>query len=387
MNMATKQSIFEEHLMAWLNARNDREKRREITDHIVFVTGTHPKSVSRSFRRVQMRNGSQEERRGRKAVYTPDVLFALKEVWEAADYACGELLHPQLPEYVEVLRRDDMWNHNPEATSKLLAMSLGTVKRKVGNLHKRYRRLKGHSSTKPSHLKSIIPIFKGPWNDCMPGEGQLDTVAHCGDTLLGDFIFSVNYVDAATYWTVPRAQWNKGQHATVQSMEAIQKRVPFPLHMLHPDSGSEFINWVAKRWCDKQDILLTRSEPNRKNDNMFVEERNGHVVRRYLGYVRLDKQELVPLVNELYDLLALYLNHRKAVRRQVEKTRIGAKYVRVYEKVAKTPYLRTLERADVTDTIKQLLREQHDTLNPLVLKRQIDTLVMKIGRASCRERV
>ena len=378
MNMVTKQNIFKEHLEAWLQAKGDRKKRREIADNIVFITSCHPKSVSRSFERVQMKDESVPERRGRKTYYTPDVLAALTILWEASDYACGELLHPVVGEYVSILRRDKMWTHAPEATEKLLAMSLGTLKRKVGSLGKRHRRSKGHSSTKPSHLKSIIPIFKGPWNECGVGEGQLDTVAQCGGTLLGDYVFTVNYVDAATYWTVMRAQWNKGQRATVESLKAIQQRVPFPIQMIHPDSGSEFINRGLKHWCDDQGIHMTRSEPGRSNDNMYVEERNGHVVRRYLGYVRFDKPGVVPLVNELYDVLHPYLNHFKAVRRQVEKVRVGAKYVRKYEPAGKTPYHRVLERDDVCEEVKEQLKEEHARLNPLVLKRQIDTLVLKI---------
>jgi hypothetical protein len=378
MNMATKQSIFEEHLEAWLEAKGDKVRRGEITDHIVFVTGCHRKSVPRSFTRAQMKDGSVGESRGRKVVYTPDVLAALYTIWEASDWACGELLHPMIHECAEILQRDNMWIHSAEATDKLLGMSLGTCKRKVRNLRKRHGRLKGRSSTKPSSLKSIIPIFKGPWNTCGVGEGQIDTVAHCGTSLFGDYVFSLCYVDAATYWTLVRAQWNKGQQQTVDSLISIQEKLPFPLCMLHPDSGSEFINWVAKRWADSQGIRLTRSESNHKNDNMFVEERNGHVVRRYLGYDRLDKPELVPLLSNFYDVLCLYLNHFKAVRRQLEKTKVGSKYVRRYERVAKTPYQRVRDRNDVSEETKQCLKEEHSTLNPLVLKRQIDTLRVKI---------
>ena len=325
-----------------------------------------------------MEDSSAGSRRGRKATYTPDVTAAVKTVWETGGYGCAELLCTEISEYVAILKRDHMWPHGKEATDKLLVMSLGTLKRKVGAMSKRHGRSYGRSTTKPSSLKSIIPIFKGPWNECEVGEGQLDTVAHCGDTLSGDFAFTVNYVDAPTYWSVPRAQWNKGQYATVESIQAIRERVPFPLKMLHPDSGGEFINWVAKGWCDSQGIHLTRSEPNRKNDNMFVEERNGHVVRKYLRYGRLDKPELVPLINECYDVLHLYTNHFKAVRRQVEKVRVGAKYVRRYETTAMTPYQRVMERNDITPEVKQRLTQQHTSLNPLVLKRHIDTLVHKI---------
>lgn len=376
--MATKNDIFKEHLKEWLKAGKDRNRRGEIIRHIVFTAKMHPKSVARSFRRVQMKDPSQVERRGRKAFYTPDVLSALKDVWEAGGRACGELLHPQIAEYVDVLRRDGMWPHSPEATDRLLRMSERTVKRKTTKLARVHGENRGRSSTNPSSLKAIIPIFKGPWNGLPPGRGQLDTVAHCGDTLLGDFIFTLNYTDAATYWTIIRAQWNKGQHATVESMKQIKERLPFAWLMAHPDTGGEFINWVAKGWFEKEGIELTRSEPGKKNDNMFVEERNGHVIRRYLGYARLDNRESVPLVNELCETLELYTNHWKAVRRQVKKERVGAKYVRRFETKAMTPYERILTRDDIPEETKRQLREQHVLLNPLVLKRRIDTLVLMI---------
>lgn len=386
MNMATKKSIFDEHLSEWMAARNDKKQRGEIIEHIVFTAKVHPKSVPRSFKRIQMRDASKREGRGRKTYYTPDVLAALTDIWEAAGRACGELLHPQIPEYVEVLKRDKMWLHGDNATNKLLEMSECTVKRKTVKLAISRGENRGRSSTKPSSLKAVIPIFKGPWKDLSPGNGQLDTVAHCGDTLLGDFIFTLNYTDSATYWTIIRAQWNKGQYATVENMKEIRRRLPFPLLMMHPDTGGEFINRNAKEWCDREGIQYTRSEPGRKNDNMYVEERNGHVIRKYLGYARLDNMESLPFVIELCDALELYTNHWKAVKRQTTRERVGAKYVRRYEKKAKTPYHRVLEREDVSDDVKQKLREQHDTLNPLVLKQKIDTLVSTILKMNSRSR-
>ena len=116
---------------------------------------------------------------------------------------------------------------------------------------------------------------------------------------------------------------------------------------------------------------MTRSEPGKKNDNMYVEERNGHVVRKYLGYTRFDCREVVDMINELYDVLALYLNHFQAVRRTLTKERVGAKYKRTYEKIARTPYTRMLEHSDVTESVKKKLREEHAKLNPLVLKKKI----------------
>jgi len=377
MNMMTKNDIFEEFLLEYLGA--DQARKGEILDHITAVTKMHRKAAIRKFRAKQMSEAWQKGKRGRKTYYGPDVTAALKTIWEAANEPCGELLHPMIREYVDILQRDQMWKeHSDTATKKLLKMSEHTVRRRVSNFLKARGKKRGISATKPSHLKAIIPIFKGPWKDLPPGNGQLDTVAHCGSTLIGDFVYSVNYTDAPTYWVILRAQWNKGQRATLESMKEIQKRLPIKWLGGHPDTGSEFINWVAKGWFDSEDIDLTRSEPGKKNDNMYVEERNGHVVRKYLGYTRFDCVEVVPLINELYEVLEHYLNHFQTVRRTVEKKRVGAKYLRKYEKVAKTPYQRMLEHPDVPGQVKKQLHQKHEQLNPLRLKQEIDTLLTKI---------
>ena len=351
--MATKKNIFKEHLTQWLKARNNKQKRGEITTHICFVTGIHRNSVPRAFKRLQLRDPLVEDKRGRATYYTPDVTAALKDVWEAGDEACGELLHPEIPEYVTTLTRDGLWTHGADATTKLLAMSERTVKRRVCAFERSRGFGKGISATKPSALKAIIPIFKGPWKELPPGHMQIDTVAHCGNTLLGDFIFSLSAIDAATYWTSTRAQWNKGQGATVASMRSINETLPFAWREAHPDTGSEFINWQCKQWCDTERIMLSRSEPGKKNDNMYVEERNNHIVRRYFGYRRFDCPLVVPLMNEFYRVQGLYSNHFKAVRRQVSRERVGSKYVRRYEKVAKTPYQRVLEYVGVDESVKR----------------------------------
>lgn len=299
MTMETKLDIFKTHLADWLKAKGNRKKRGKMTKEISRIAQVHLKSVGRSFCRAQMKDNSQPERRGRKTVYTKDVDVALCEIWETANQPCGENLHPMISEYVNGFKKAGRWKHSSETTDKLLSISLGTIKTKVKALRFKYGVNRGKSTTKPSDLKNIIPIFKGPWDNLDPGNGQLDTVAHCGNSLSGDFVYSVSFVDAVLYWGVRRAQWNKGQTATKNNMLAIKERLPFKWIMGHPDTGSEFINWIAKEWCDENGIALTRSEPGKKNDNMYVEERNGHVVRRYLGWTRLDADPaIVNLINE-----------------------------------------------------------------------------------------
>lgn len=377
MNMTTKHAIFKEKLEEWIKAKGDKKKRGEITTHLCFATGMHKKSVPRTFKRLLGEEVGDTKKRGRHEYYGADVTAALHEVWEAANEICGELLHAIIGEYVDILIRDALWKHNDEVTGKLRAMSKRTVRRRVRKFRPSLGK-RGISSTSPSTLKQLIPIFKGPWDTQPPGYGQLDTVVHCGASLMGDMAYSLNYTDMATYWSVCCAQWNKGQEATRMSIMVVRDRLPFPLLGLHPDTGSEFINWLLKGWCEENGIELSRSEPGKKNDNMCVEERNGHVVRRELGYTRLDVPAVVDAMNVFYDVLCVYRNHFIPVRRTLSKVRIGAKYKRTYEKVAETPYLRVLERSDVSEEDKEKLRAVHATLNPLLLKRKLDTLRKKI---------
>lgn len=210
MTMTTKKDIFREHLAEWLKARGDRKKRGAMTREISRIAKVHQKSVPRSFRRVQMASAATPERRGRPAIYTPDVRASLYDVWEAANHPCGELLHPVVNEYHAGFLRAGRWQHGDEATEKLLAMSEHTMKRMVSGLRQKYGVTHGKSTTRASSLKTIIPIFKGPWDNLPPGNGQLDTVAHCGESVAGDYLFTVSFVDAALYWGVRQAQWNKG---------------------------------------------------------------------------------------------------------------------------------------------------------------------------------
>ena len=372
--MTTKKDIFARYLNEYL--KSNKQRKGEILNHVCDVVRIHRKAAVRKFRALQMRDPALPTKRGRKTYYTADCVYALRTVWEASSEICGELLHSVIQEYVEILQRDEMWQHGNEATEKLLEMSIATVKRKTGSFVKA-RKPRGISTTKPSHLKEIIPIFTGPWKSKPPGYGQIDTVVHCGNSLRGDMVYSVNYTDVATLWVSFSAQWNKGQEATQRSLSRIKQKVPFKILGMHPDTGSEFINYVVKDWCDDESIELTRSRPYHKNDNAYVEQKNGHVIRRFLGYARIDNKETISIMNEMYDKLELYLNHFVPSRKCLEKVRIGSRYKRKYDK-AQTSYRRVLEHSDVEESVKQRLKKEHEKLNPLILKEEVDKLIAKV---------
>ena len=374
--MATIKDIFEEYLEQYLKA--GRKEKGSILKHICFVTKRHRKSAVRKFGRMQKKRKDKQNLGdlgpGRKEYYGPDVTVVLKEIWEMGDEVCAELLHPMVEEYVTILQRDGMWKHGKDTTVKLKKMSEGTMKRRIGNFRKARGKSRGVSATKPSHLKTLIPIFTGPWKELPPGHGQIDTVLH-NNTAEGDAVYTVNYTDAATMVTVPRAQWNKGQKVTVESMKSMKLTIEEYLeHWLggHPDTGSEFINHVAFGWFEENKIDFSRSRPGHKNDNMYIEERNGHVVRKHVSYIPLTCPEVVPVLNAYYDILIIYLIHLIATRRLLKKEKQGSKYIKVYEKKAKTPYQRILEHPVISDKQKGKLKLIHNKLNPLILKKEMD---------------
>lgn len=143
MTMATKKDIFAEHLEEYLKA--SKKRKGKILDHVCFVTTLHRKAAVRKFKYLQMKDDDYVPfgRRGRNVVYSPDVTAALRSVWEAGGEVCGELLHPVTNEYIDILLRDKMWEHLPDATKGLRAMSEGTMKQRVGQFMKARKPRKG----------------------------------------------------------------------------------------------------------------------------------------------------------------------------------------------------------------------------------------------------
>jgi hypothetical protein len=373
--MKTIQEVFREKLAAYLVA--DKTEKGRVLDSVCGITGVHRKAAIRRFKTLQLHTVAMERtRRGRTVIYDAAVVAPLRELWEMSNRLCAERLHDEIPEYVRVLQRDAMWQHSASSTTLLCRMSVGTMKAKIAtfeNVHKHG----GRGTTKPSDLKEIIPIRRGPWCNPPPGYGEIDTVAHCGITLCGDYCYTVQYTDVATIWTCLAGQWNKGEEATVKSIGQINDRLPFRLLGIDPDSGSEFINWHLEGWCRAHNIQMTRTRPYMKNDHARIEQKNYTNIRRIVGYTRFDHAAQVTLLNTLYATLEDYINFFLPSMKCISKTRIGSQYRRIYDG-AKTAYARVLERDDIPEHIKQQLRKKYVTLNPKQLKNICDRLVSKL---------
>lgn len=374
MTMGAKQEVFKEKLQEYLAA--SKEEKGKILDAVCSVTKVHRKAAIRRFRSLQMKDRGIPDKRGRPVIYTKAVCAALKDIWECAHRICAERLHPLIGEYVAILKRDSMWKHSDSATQLLLQMSVGTMKNHI-SVFPHAKDGRGRGTTKPSHLKEIIPIRRGPWQNPDPGNGEVDTVAHCGSTLAGDYCYTVQYTDVSTIWTCLSAQWNKGEVETQKSIERISNHLPFPLLGIDPDSGSEFINWHLKGWCDEQRVEMTRTRPYMKNDHARIEQKNYTDVREFVGFVRIDNPKAVRIMNELYDVLEEYINFFLPSMKCIAKTRIGSRYVRSYN-TAQTAYQRVLAHPLISDGIKNQLQEKYATLNPRILQQKSDRLIRRL---------
>jgi hypothetical protein len=244
---------------------------------------------------------------------------------------------------------------------------------------------RGLSGTRPGTLlKNQIPLHTDHWDVTRPGFLEADSVAHCGNSLAGNFVWSLTLTDIATGWTENRATWNKGATGVLAQIRDVEAKLPFLILGFDCDNGSEFLNYHLLRYFThgrKQKIQFTRSRPYRKDDNAHVEQKNWTHVRQLLGYQRFDQPRLVSLLNALYiQAWSPYQNFFCPTQKLLSKQRINAKYVKRYES-PKTPFQRLLESDQISRKTKQQLMATYQTLNPFTLKRQIEQHLKEIFAA------
>jgi len=384
MNMTTKQEIFEVKLKEYL--KGTKAEKSAVLDTVCSVIHCHRKAAIRRFRTLQMR-GAMKKKTGRPKLYTREDIAGLVRVWELFHQVCAERFHPSIHVGIAAMKYSKVWRYGSETEEHLLKMSLGSVKKHLLGKQKLHGR-SSKGATKPSELKEIIPIRRGPWDNPPPGKGEIDTVAHCGLSLQGDYAYSTQYTDVTITWTCLAAQWNKGEAATLASISGFTDRLPWKLLAIDPDSGTEFINWKLKGWCDAHGIEMTRSRPYMKNDHGRIEQKNYVNVRQFVGYCRYDHADAVAVMNELYRYLEDYLNFFINSMKCISKVRVNSKYIRTYDK-PQTAYQRALNHPEISENVKEVLRQKYATLNLVELKQKIDhfSLVLKRNQWSKKPRL
>ncbi len=330
----------------------------------------------------------KQPRRTRRRRYPFAVQQALIRCWRVANGICSKRLVPYLPELVSVLERVGELHLDAQTKALLLALSPATADRL---LHAERQRSKPHGlcTTKPGTLtKDAIPIRTfADWDDVQAGFAEIDLVAHGGESAAGEYLHTLTVTDVATAWTECLAVRNRGQQAVYAAIVRARARLPFPLLGVDSDNGVEFINAHLLRYCQDEHLTFTRSRPYRKNDQAYVEQKNWSIVRQVVGYDRYEGQQAWDALQNLYEVLRLYVNFFQPSRKLVSKERVGGKVKKKYD-AAKTPYQRVLDAKQVSPEAKAALQHEYLTLNPVVLLRQVRRLqatLWKLARAESGE--
>jgi hypothetical protein len=238
---------------------------------------------------------------------------------------------------------------------------------------------RGFTTTQPgTWLKHAIPIRTfTEWDDARPGFCEVDLVAHCGSSTQGFYLCTLCAVDMATTWVELEVVWGKGQTRVGSAVHYVRARLPVPLVGLDSDNGSEFINHRLYTWCQREGITFTRSRAYKKNDGAHVEQKNGAVVRRLVGYDRFASRAAYAQLARVYQLARLHVNFFQPVDKLVTKTRQGAHVERVYDR-AQTPYQRLCAAGVLSPEKRHELETLYQRLNPLQLRRDLEAALERL---------
>lgn len=376
MNKEEKYAIIRAFAREYKKA--GKKQKGEILNRVEKLTGYSRKHLMELLSSPPKRKRKKIHRR-RLSPYLP-ILPILKKLWMISNYACGKRLVSAIPVYLEALDRHKEILISDRQRDLLLKISPATVDRLLSG-ERRKITLKARSRTKPgSLLKSQIPIRTfADWDNTIPGFLEIDLVHHCGFSTAGEYIHTLDTTDVATGWNECIAFMGRSRKYTIEALDKIRKRLPFPLLGVDFDTGGEFVNWHFIWYCQRNKITYTRAREGKKNDQAYVEQQNYSIVRRFVGYGRLDKWEQLEVLNKLYEKLSDYQNFFQPVMRLKEKIRDGAKVIRRYDK-PKTAYQRVLEHERIKDSVKRELKRRFVNLNPRKLLKEITLLAEKLYR-------
>ncbi|MFQ5738115.1 MAG: transposase [Acidobacteriota bacterium] len=347
------------------------EKGR-ILDEFVAATGYGRKHAVTLLNHPPRREATRKRCR-QPRIYDEAVREALVKVWKAANRICSKRLIPFLPEFVVAMERFGHLSLEKDVRDRLLTMSPATADRLL--FKERHPEGIAVATTRPGALlKRRIQVRTfADWDDVSPGFLEADLVAHCGGTTEGAFLHTLVLTDVSSGWTECIALLRRSEADVIGAINAVGQILPFPLLGLDTDNGSEFINYELVRYCEREKITFTRSRVNRKNDQAHVEEKNGSVVRRLVGYDRYEGLDAWHRLRVLYQVLRLYLNFFQPSLKLLSKQRWGGRVKKRYDQ-AKTPCQRLLASPDVTGERKNRLCALYKDLDPVALLRELEHL-------------
>jgi hypothetical protein len=378
MSTTTKYELLQKLRKRYV--KSSRHTKKLILDEFCSLCGYNRKYAIRLFNSDVGPHSIQNlSSRGRKKQYDdPRISEVLRFIWVKNNLPCSRRLKAILPLWLPFYNQQLL---TQDIREKLLSISPATIDRLMRPQRARFAKL-GLSTTKPGSLiKKQIPVKTSQWDETIPGFLEADTLAHCGNSIAGMFVYTLNTVDIASQWTEQRATWGKGERGVTTAIADIERALPFRLKGFDCDNGSEFLNWHLIRYLThkrKKKVQFTRSRAYQKNDNAHIENKNWTHLRQYLGYQRFESQKLVPMLNDLYTTeWNWYFNFFNPSMKLMEKSRIGSKIKKVYDK-PKTPYQRLMESEELDFQTKQRLTKQFESLNPVVIQKRMQNKIKAI---------
>jgi hypothetical protein len=311
-------------------------------------------------------------RRVRRRRYGKAFQSALAVLWEASGYICAERLRPFLGDLLSLLEAHGQLAPAPEVRASLISASTSTIERNLVVLRRQphWHRPRLRPSTR---LQREVPVRVRNWREeGRPGFVEMDLVSHSGPWLAGDWIYTLSATDLETGWSELVPVITKGKREVLSGFRRIRDQLPFPLLGVHVDNGSEFLNETLLGYCRREQIQLSRGRPFHKNDNPHIEQKNGYLVRRLVGNLRLDSADQLAWLDHLYtELLRPFNNCFQPVMHKVGQLQRGDHLRRLHDS-PKTPLQRLIETDAATPLQIQALVGLYTSVSPLTLKRSID---------------
>jgi hypothetical protein len=358
----------------------DRSAKGRILDELCATMGWHRKHAVRALRQHEpVTEEAVEAPRERKRRYGATIKDALTALWEASDRVCGKRLKVMIPTLLPALERNDRLKLDEADRDRVLTISAASIDRLLGDVKLAASGGKRRRAGFSSAIRREVPIRTfNDWNNPPPGFCEVDMVAHGGTSVAGSFIQTLTMVDIATGWTECVPLVKREGALVVEAIKYLQGQFPWLLIGVDFDNDSAFMNDVVIPWCREQKLEVTRSRAYKKNDQAFVEQKNGAVVRRLMGYGRFDGVEAARVMTRLYASARLYVNFFQPSFKLKEKRREGSKVIKRYH-APSTPYERALAHPQVTAALKQQLCAQYRTLDPVALLAEIRAAQEELG--------
>ncbi len=363
--MATRQELTAEVSRRYREA--DRVSRKLILDEFTKTTGYHRKHAIR----LLAAPPAPARKRPCRPVYKEAVREALVVLWEAADRICGKRLKAAIPALVEAMERHGHLLLEETVRAQLMTMSAATMDRHLRSIREQAYGGRKKKYAALNRIRKLVPVRTfADWDEPAPGYFEVDMVVHCGARNEGSFVHTLVLTDVASGWTECIALPVREQALIVEAISGIRRMLPFSILGVDTDNDSAFLNDTLWNYCQEHGIAFTRSRAYHKNDQAWVEQKNGAIVRKLVGYGRLEGLASTAALRRLYEASRLYINFFQPSFKLVSKTRTEARVHKTYDGPM-TAYARLQASTHITQEAKKRLTHQMTKLDPMLLLKQI----------------